>query len=66
MDYEYLKLKEKLNTDEGKRLYGRLEREYLNEYANQALTAIDYAQHKLIYQTGNRSEFEKIYFEKYI
>ena len=64
MDYEYSKLKEKLKTEEGGLLYKRIQEEYEVKYAHKPILALTYSKYKLIYKTGNRTEFENEFFER--
>ncbi len=64
MDYEYSKLTAKLQTEAGKRIYERLKNEYEKKFDGQPIIALDYTKYKLIYKTGNRTEFEDGFFAR--
>ena len=63
MDYEYLRLKEKLDTPTGKKLYARFEQQYNENFANTPIDCLDYTKYKLIATTGDRKEYEHVYFK---
>lgn len=64
MDYEYSKLKLKLQTEDGKCFYERMKKIYVEKFGGKPIVALDYSKYKLIYKTGNRAEYEKGFFER--
>jgi hypothetical protein len=62
MDYGYERMREKLQTETGKRFYARVKKSYEERFEGKPIPVLDYRKYKLIYQTGNRTEFEEGFF----
>ena len=62
--YHYENLKIAAQSEEGKALLSRAEEIYNEKYKNQPILALNYALWKVYYVNGNRSQYEKMYFER--
>ena len=64
MEYEYSKLRKKLQTEAGKRFYDRLKGIYQKQFEGKPIFTLDYSKYKLIYKTGNRADYEEGFFSR--
>ena len=64
MDYEYIKLKEKLNNPDGKRLISRFLSEYNEKFLDKPINTLNYSFYKQIYITGDRTKFQQQFNER--
>ncbi len=62
--YSYENLKRITETEAGKKVVNDFERIYKENYENVSIPTINYSYAKLIYQNGNRNQYEKLYFDK--
>lgn len=62
MDYEYKKLKEKLNTKLGEKLYCSCLAQYNKRFVKKDVLSLPYKYFKDIYKNGDRAKYEYEYF----
>ena len=64
MRYCYENLRAKLQTEEGRLFYENRKRLYEERYAGRPVKHLDYSKYKLIYKTGNRTEYDACFLDR--
>ena len=62
--YTYENLKRNAETDQGKKLVAEVKSVYDELYKNTPIPVTNYSYYKLIYKTGDRDCYQKIYYER--
>lgn len=64
MYYNYNNLKNAANTERGKAFVEKIKELYESEYGNRPIPLLNYSYAKLYYETGDRSKYQGLYFDR--